>query len=231
MLGYNFVSTDKAHLFSHLDKVLEEKHYSPNADVRHVRMAGIDLWIPNNYKMGSYDNAKLEQKSVLLQFLLPDFEPRTKMNRSEFTSGTGWQNRAQILLNDTTKSTDLQFQFNATLELQKQKVPFFSDYEGLESMLIANKNADEIDDRYRRFIEKKLFYTRDADQIVRYIICRHLAPASGCSHYFEDQGILFKFSYSMKNLKNWKPLEEQALNLVNTFKTKKPHHVNDAEDD
>ena len=68
-----------------------------DGEILHIRLAGIDYWIPANYFDSPLDPG-IDQDAALLQVLLPDLEPRTRENWDEFMRVPGFGRRATILV-------------------------------------------------------------------------------------------------------------------------------------
>ena len=208
-----------------LDQFFEKKLYKTDEEVRHVRLAGVDLWIPHNYKMGPYDTKELEQDAVLLQVLLPELEPRTEENKSQFTEGLGWGNRARILLKDVSDTTDMQERYQITLtKIYPKQIPQ-PDIYGLQSQIVTRFDPTKMDERARSRFEEKMYFSLKDNRVERYITCRHLAENPGCAHHFMMNEVFVTLSYRMTYLENWEALENKVKNLITEFKTKPPQEV------
>ena len=201
-------------LFDQLDRLFTKKEYSVQNRVRHVRMAGMDLWIPDNYKLGSYDDSKLDQQSVLLQLLLPNFEPRTKDNLSGFTEGRGHGNRMQIMLNDFYKTTDINYSYLKTFERTKPHELIENLYGFDESF--RSIYPDQV------ILGSEFYVKRDGQNVKTYITCRigRTVKDQGCQHHFAYKGILLSITYSSRYLPDWKMIEAKAVTLMQKLSTK-----------
>ena len=209
-------AADERGFFQWLDQFFEKKHYSTNDDIRHVRIAGVDLWIPRNYKMGSYNDSNIDQRNVLLQLLLPDFEPRTEKNIKGFTEGTGFGDRLRILLDDFSQTADINLRYEKRLEVSGP----FEPIENLYGFDETFKSSDP--DGYGVIQAAEFYVKKNENGIQTYVACRigRRVADQGCQHLFVYSSILLKISYSSRYLPDWKKLETQAIALIETLKTK-----------
>lgn len=205
--------------FDWLDRYFEKKYYSTENQIRHVRIAGIDLWIPKNYKFGGYNTPDLDQISVGLQVLLPDFEPRTPENIEKFTKGNGWATRGTILLHDFSQSTDINYRYKSSLDLTKPHEPIESLH-GFDETFKSSYPDDP------KVINGSEFYVmKSGNNIQAYIMCgigKQIID-QGCKHHFiYHNKILIKISYSSRYLPEWKMLEQKMTALLDQFRIQPP---------
>lgn len=203
--------------FDWLNQYFETKYYSTRTDIRDVRIAGVDLWIPNNYKMGSYNTKDLDQRNALLQVLLPDLAPRTEENIEGFTKGLGWGERMQILLDDFSQTTDIQYRFKKRLEITGPFEPIKNIY-GFDETF-----KSPFPDDPKVILGADFYVNKNENGIETYIACdigKHVLD-QGCQHDFVyDDKILVQISYSSRYLPDWKTIEEKTIDLIEKFKIK-----------
>lgn len=200
--------------FKWLDKEIEKKEYSTQENIRHVRIAGIDLWIPKNYNMGSYDNNEFDQQSVLLQLLLPNFEPRTEKNIKEFIEGRGHGDRMQILLNDFAQTTDINYRYKKSVEMSAPHEPMENLY-GFDEAF-RSVHPDQV------IMGAEFYVKRDDQNIKTYIRCRigRTVKNQGCQHHLVYKNLLLSVTYSSRYLPDWKAIEVKAVALMQRLSTK-----------
>lgn len=197
--------------FDWLDQYFEKKHFSTREDIQHVRIAGVNLWVPNNYKMGSYPQKGVEQPAILLQVLLPNFEPKTEQNIEGFTKGTGWGNRSHIQIQDISQWVtpavvlDKVFENHPSFELLEP-----------EYGLAHYRSPDPNDG----IIHYEVFLEGTKDDFSSYILCEPLAENPGCEHHFAIDGIYIEINYAKVFLPQWQGIETKFLNLLTKFRTK-----------
>ena len=206
-------------LFDSLDRYFEKKYYNTQTEIRHVRIAGIDLWIPKNYKFGGYDSEELDQRSVGLQVLLPNLDPRTKENIEGFTKGNGWANRMLILLDDFSQSADINRIYKKRLELTLPHEPIDNLY-GFDKAFKSSYPDDP-----KVILGMNFYVIKKNEHIISFIECDigKRVKAQGCQQYFVyNEKIIIKISYSSRFLPDWKNLETKTIELIENFKKQPP---------
>lgn len=198
-------------LFDRLDQYFETTHFSTREDIQHVRIAGVDLWIPNNYKMGSYPNKGVDQPAVLIQVLLPNFEPRTEENIDGFTKGLGWGNRSHIMIKDISQWVTPAFFLNKVFENHPSLKLLAPEYE-----LVHYRSPDPNDG----IVHYEVYLEGTRDDFSSYILCEPLVEKPGCYHHFSVDGMYIKISYAKIFLPQWKDIQNKFLNLLTKLRTK-----------
>lgn len=201
-------------VFEFLYNKNKEKSYVVNTDIRHVRFYGVDFWIPNHYKLGSYDTPEIDQYAVLLQVLLPDLQPRTPDNVYAFRKVHGHGDRMQLLINDISKSTDFHYRYMKAVEMAGVTEPIEVLY-GFDDAFQAT-DPDHVIMGAKFYIKKN-----DNDEIKTYLTCRidSRVKDPGCSHYFMyQQNIRIHMHYSEKYLPDWQKIENQTIALLDRLR-------------
>lgn len=195
--------------FDFLDDLVRQRFYSTDSEIEHIPIAGLDLWIPKSYLMGSY-TISAEHEDILLQVLLPNFEPRTPNNIEQFTGGLGWQNRSHIQISNISKRTDTKFVLNKVFELH----PSMKEVEP-EFGMRHYRSPDPTDG----LLHYEIFIDGDPTNFASFIKCQPLEPDPGCEHIFEFQGLYVEINYSKRYLGEWKRTQKSFLALLEFFKT------------
>lgn len=181
--------------------------------IRHVRVEGVELYIPDTYKLGEYDSQNVDQHAVALQILLPNLEPRMDENMKFFTEGLGWGRRGTILLADHTQKVGLKH----TYDLYQKWHPSYEDQGILFGLkhLRPKHRSDGLGS-----LHSEMYVEEHDETLQSFIACQPYVKNPGCSHIFMDGPIYVEFSYGITFLHEWRELSSKVKRLLEHFKQK-----------
>ena len=171
--------------------------------------------IPKNY-IGSGKRIDVHPNGVLLrgrddfQYAKPDTDIRdqveTKMARDKYYG---------ILLKNPKGKTDIPLLMQRTLAKTYVNT----------SKLLYQKQENEVFDLVKyiafpypeqtEYATNELYIELDKKKLVSsYIRCRPKVPFPGCSHYFVNNNVHYKFSFNYRELKNWKDNRKLIIEFI-----------------
>lgn len=193
-------------------KPLELKSPVIDTSIKHASVAGNDMWIPRHYKMGSYDSKGLQQQSILLRVLYPDFEPRSAKNLNYFKE-LGFGRKIMILMSDISQGTNSQFK----LDILKKRYPSFEqqqDIYGLEHFVPSNPNEGI------GTIREELFIASSKPKQISYIKCEPHVSNPFCVYLQDYLGMQIEVTFSKSYLSEWELIRNSSINLIKGFMSK-----------
>lgn len=181
----------------------------------HIRLAGHDYDLPANYLDSPLEGAGPTYRSVLLVALLPELQARTKQNWDEFMKVPGYGRRVHILVTVPEAPDGVLERIRSGRERSNPTTP--AAYRVFD--LIFRRPAPSTS----RWIKREVMVDQpgndDAAAIRGFIECVRYGdvPEPGCSHFFTENDVVFKVSYSREELSRWRAIMCSVKALFRSF--------------
>jgi hypothetical protein len=189
-----------------------ENSESLTSVVRHIRINGVDLWVPVAY-FKTMIPPPGEQDAALLITLHPEFEPLKESQARIWEKGE-WHRHVMILILSLSGKktinelfTSLSQAFDAT-ELQ-----------GIEYGLNAYSQPKGIVNA------RELWLEGDESAPVSLIVCSKQEGETShpqCTHYIKHAQLEYNISYDKKLLPHWREIRDKTNDLISRFKLPPP---------
>lgn len=181
-----------------------------DGEIIHIRLAGVDYWIPANYFEAVLEPG-IDQDGALLQVLLPDLEPRTQENWDEFMRVPGFGQRATILVRPILRDNfSLEIHLNNRINNHGPLVDH-----GFLHGLRHLRSVEEAGPFRRRDILIGIINNEIIDLLDCTIEINH--PNNRCEHYFIYRDSITSVLYSRDYLPDWRRIGDDIQDLLTRF--------------
>jgi hypothetical protein len=175
-------------------------------------LAGNEISIPRNYFLTAPPRAP-QSDGVFIIALMPNMDPMRWDNKNEFLypSPPGHGKTVDILIEDSARSTNVEFRLNAEEGIGAPYVRM-PDIYGLQVLFPA-----DTDNAHGR--RQELYVAAEDGKIRSFISCYRdgTVPFPGCAETFVYRNLLLQADYGKGYLPNWRIVEQDVTDLIDRF--------------
>ncbi|MBL4803963.1 MAG: hypothetical protein JKY71_03785 [Alphaproteobacteria bacterium] len=184
-----------------------------------IEIAGRKFEIPISYVQGNFESGKIEG-SVVIRYVLPDYK-----SLLEFPPGTPEKAeivkkglRGSMLLEASAARPSFDKMINNLKENRGNRLgQFQEEIYGLHKYAVLDWKGRMAKRPHDTYIEKD-----KGGEILSFIQCTppNSVPVPSCSHRFRDKELLYKITWPVRELPNWKAQKYKATAFIDSFEIK-----------